>query len=505
MSLVMRTQQVKNKVGELARKPWMPYVWLALITLFGAALRFYKLGAWSFWIDEIYTINHALAHFSTPQLILENIPPSRNWIPVSVMLSAPVFNAWTVNEFSARLVAAIFGVITIPALYFPIKNIFNTRVALITVLLLAVSPWHLEWSQNARGYTSLVLFSWLAVFAFYFGLEKDRPSSFLWFYIFLYLAASERLVAVFILPALALYLLAVKFSPIEKPIGLRARNMYILLAPFLLFAVYEIFNLINSGGSITGAILIEIINTFFGKPIENPLAQTIFQVFKLGVPLFAFSLLSGVYVWRQKTRSGWLFVLSAMVPFFFVILLTPFMFTEERYALVSLPAWLVLAAIGIDELLVMIKKFKMSLALGLLFVLLADGMGTNLLYYRVNHGNRWDNRSAFAIVQANVQEGDMVVTTFSEIGNYYLMRDDVVRWDDIHKDTVMNGGQRVWFVIIPDMTWFSGTEDFYWWVSHYTRLIRTLYIRTVDNTNLEIYLYDPTAGPQMVPLNDPVP
>ncbi|HJS20108.1 MAG TPA: glycosyltransferase family 39 protein [Anaerolineales bacterium] len=503
MSLRLRTSQIKNEITALASKPWMQYVWLAVITLFAAALRFYKLGEWSFWIDEIYTINHAMAHFSTPQLTLDHIPPARNWIPISVILSAQVFNVWMVSEFNARLVAAIFGIITIPALYFPIKNIFNTRVALITVLLLAVSSWHLEWSQNARGYTSLLLFSWLAVFTFYFGLEKDRASYFVWFFIFLYLAASERLIALFILPALVLYLLAVKFLPMEKPIGLRARNIYILLTPVLLFGIYEIYSLIRNDESVIGAILAEIVSTFFGKPIESPFTQTIFQVFKLGVPLFALSLLSGIYIWRQRTRAGWLFVLNAVVPFFLVIFVTPFMFTEERYALVSLPAWLALAAIGIDKLLVRVKNYEPILAFGLLLVLLADSLGASLLYYRVNHGNRWDYQSAFAIVQANLQEGDRVVSTFSEMGNYYLKRDDVVRWDDINKETIESSGRRVWFVIIPDMTWYTGTEDFYWWVSHYTRLIRTLYIRTVDNTNLEIYLYDPAASPQLERLKDP--
>jgi hypothetical protein len=157
------------------------------------------------------------------------------------------------------------------------------------------------------------------------------------FFVFLYLSASERLPALFILPALMLYLLAVKFLPIEKPIGLRARNIYILLAPALLFVVYEGYSLIRSGESVIGVILAEIASTFLGKPIESPLTQTVFQVFKLGVPLFAMSTLSGIYIWRQKTRPGWLFVLTAAVPFLLVILVTPFMFTEERYALVTYP------------------------------------------------------------------------------------------------------------------------------------------------------------------------
>ena len=503
MSISLRTSQIKNELVALANKPWMQYVWLAMITLLATLLRFYKLGEWSFWIDEIRTIDHATAHFSTPQLILDNIPPARNWIPVSVMLSAQVLRVWAVNEFNARLVAAILGTITIPALYFPIRKMINRRVALITVLMLAVSPWHLEWSQNARGYSSLLLFAWLAVFAFYFGFETDRASYFVWFFVFLYLAASERLVALFILPALVFYLLAVKFLPIEKPLGWRVRNMYILLAPVLLFGVYEMYSLVRNGESVVGAILAEITSTFLGKPIENLFTQAVFQVFKLGVPLFALSLLSAIYLWRQRTRAGWLFVLNAVVPFFLVICLTPFMFIEERYAFVTLPAWLALAAIGIDELLIRVKRFEMILAWGLLFVLLADSLGASMLYYRINHGNRWDYTSAFAIVQANLHEGDMVVSTFSEVGNYYLKRDDVVRWDDISKETIENSGRRVWFVIIPDMTWYTGTQNFYWWVSHNTRMVRTLYLRTVDNTNLEIYLFEPALHMQMEQLKDP--
>lgn len=500
----MRTQHMKEKVGELADKPWMPYAWLALITLFAAALRFYKLGAWSFWIDEIFTVNHAVAHFSTPELFVDNIPPARNWFPVSVILTAQVFNYWGVNEFTARLVAALFGIITIPALYLPVRKMFKSRVALITVLLLAVSPWHLEWSQNARGYTALLLFSWLAVFAFYFGLEKDRPLYFLLFFGCLYLAASERLIALFILPALVVYLVVVKLLPVEKPGGLRARNLYILLAPVFLLGVYQAYGSIQYGESIIGSILDEILTTFFGKPIENPFTQTVFQVFKLGIPLFALCLLSGIYIWLQRQRAGLLFMLGAAVPFFLVILVTPFMFTEERYAFVSLPGWLVLAALGIDALLVRVKKFETLLAVGMLAALLADALGANLLYYRINHGNRWDYRSAFALVQANWQEGDMVVSTFSEMGNYYLNLDDVVRWDDVNAAGIEAGGQRVWFVVIPDMAWYTGTEDFYWWVSHHTRMIKTIYIRTIDNTNLEIYLYDPAISSQMSPLTDPV-
>ena len=493
----MQFTQLKNKIIFLLNRPEMQLVWLFLITLLAAALRFYKLGVWSFWIDEIYTVNHATAHFSTLKLIIDHLPPNRNWVPISVILTAQSFNVWGISELSARLTAATVGFLTLPILYFPIKKTFNNRVALVTILLLAVSPWHIEWSQNARGYTSLMLFYSLALFTLYFAFEKDRISYIFLFFVYLYLASSERLIAVFILPVLFLYLLAVKYLNLEKPPGLRTRNIYILLSPAILLIVYQIYSSIQSGNSMISSIINEIISTFFGKPIESPFTQITFMVFNLGIPIFILSLFTGIYLLLQKSRQGLLITLSAFVPFFFVIFLTPFMFTEERYAFVTLPGWLILAAIGIDLLLAKMKKAEQLLAISILVVLLVDAMGSNLLYFHTNNGNRRDWRQAFAIVSENIQEDDIVVSTWPVLGDYYLKR-EVLLWQDVDTEDVLNSGQRVWFVVIPDMAWYTGTEDFYWWVSHNTRMIKTLYLRTVDNANLEIYLYDPDNSTPLI-------
>lgn len=491
MGHLLLTERLKQNVGALTSKSWMQYFWLFLITLAAAALRIYKLGDWSFWIDEIFTVNHALAHFSTPQLILEHLPPNRNWVPISVILTAQAFNAWGVNELSARLTAAVIGIITVPVLYFPIRKMFNTRVALITVLLLAVSPWHIDWSQNARGYTSLMLFYSLALFAFYFGFEKDRSTYLILFFVCLYLASSERLLAIFILPVLFLYLLTIKFLNFEKPSGLRARNIYTLLTPVVLFGIVQIYGAVQNGQSIMGSIFREIVDTFIGRPIENPFTQITFMVFKLGIPLFVLSFFSGIYVWYQRSRQGLLIALGAFVPFFLVVLVTPFMFTEERYAFVALPSWLILAGLVIDKILTQMKKTDYLLAMGILSILISDAMGANLMYFHTNHGNRRDWKSAFTLVGDNLQEGDVIVSTWPVLGNYYL-EEDVLLWQDVNAKIVTNNNHRMWFVVIPDMAWYTGTEDFYWWVSHNTRMIKNYYLRTVDDANLEIYLYDPS-------------
>ena len=488
----MLSHKYKSRLNALLTQKWAPYLGLLLITLLGAAFRLFRLGEWSFWIDEIYTLNHDIQHFSTPKLILENIPPLRNWIPISVIMTAQVLNFGGVNELNARLAAAIIGIITIPILYFPVKNIFNTRVALITALLLAVSPWHLEWSQNARGYTSLMLFYWLALFALYFGLEKDRIVYFVLFFLFLYLSSSERLIALFIVPVIFVYLLILGFLNFEKPIGLRMRNVLILLSPVILFGLLTIFSSIQSGESIFGSILSEILNTFFGKPIESSFTQTIFIIFEIGIPVFILSLASGFYIWGQRDRHKLLFFVAAVIPLGLVAILSPFMFTEERYVFPTLPAWLVLAAIAVDVLWGKLGKRETIFTAGILTLLIVVAMGANLMYYHVNHGNRRDYKGAFAIVQKNIQEDDVVVSTGPKLGDYYLNQ-EVLLWESLDVNTIKASEDRIWFVVVPDMAWFTGTEDLYWWVSHNTRLVKTLYLRTIDNANIEIYLFDPAV------------
>jgi hypothetical protein len=62
----MDTKRLENWATQIPNKSWFPLFALALITLLATALRFYKLGEWSFWIDEIFTINHAQLHYGNP-------------------------------------------------------------------------------------------------------------------------------------------------------------------------------------------------------------------------------------------------------------------------------------------------------------------------------------------------------------------------------------------------------------------------------------------------------
>jgi hypothetical protein len=263
----------------------------------------------------------------------------------------------------------------------------------------------------------------------------------------------------------------------------------LIILPGVAFGLVEVYSLITTGQS----RFFGDFGGFFGNSIENPFGQAVFIVFEIGIPLVILSFFSGIYLLLQKSRAGLFFFLGAVVPFALVILVTPFMFTEERYVFETLPSWLILGAIAVKELFTQAKNYGKLLTIGILVLLLADAAGANLMYYRVNNGNRRDWKGAFALVQERSREGDIVVSTWPELGDYYLGR-ETISWKEIDRDAVTQSGKRVWFVIIPEMAWFWKTEDFLWWVTRNSELIDVRYLRLPDNTNLLIYLYDPSRN-----------
>jgi hypothetical protein len=480
----MNIKRIATIAMDISRSSWFEYALLLLITLLATALRFYKLGTWSFWIDEIYTIGHATAHFTTPDLILANIPPERNWIPVSVLFTAQALNIWGVSEWSARLAAVLIGIVSIPILYFPIRGIFDNQVALITSLLIAVAPWHIFWSQNARFYTSLLLFYSLACIAFHFGLERNKPGYFIAFCALIYLAASERLTAVFIFPVIAVYIVALWVLRFEKPAGLNLKNMRLLGLPVLAGGMIEAYSWIVNGES----RFFGDFNWFFLYRNDDPFRLLANIGFSMGIPLVVLALFSGLFLILKKDRAGLWLAVNAFIPVAVLVAANPFIFTKDRYVFMTLFSWIILAAIGISELLRQVNGIHRWLAVGVLVLFLGDAGGDSLLYYRVNNGNRGDWRAALYIIQAQSQPDDIVVTYWPEVGSYYLDR-QFIQYEDIDVPTMLNGDRQYWFVLDAETIWAN--EDVKDFLESQAQLIDIRYLRTPDDFYLRIYHFDP--------------
>ena len=85
---------------------------------------------------------------------------------------AVVFKVLGIGGTQIRMTSAIFGILTVPALYFFIRSVFGARLALAGAFLLAVMRWHVNFSRI--GYHSvLAVFVFVLVFYFAYRVYKE--------------------------------------------------------------------------------------------------------------------------------------------------------------------------------------------------------------------------------------------------------------------------------------------------------------------------------------------
>ncbi|MBN1868695.1 glycosyltransferase family 39 protein [Candidatus Sumerlaeota bacterium] len=131
------------------------------IGLVAAWLRFKALGFQSLWFDELLTLHYSSWRFSVWETVYycavqEHTPPllyliAKAWQSVS-----------TPGEFSARIPFAVFGVSGVVAMFFLGREAFSRRVGVYAAILCAFLPFHIRYSQEARAYSLVFLFTVLS-------------------------------------------------------------------------------------------------------------------------------------------------------------------------------------------------------------------------------------------------------------------------------------------------------------------------------------------------------
>ncbi len=459
---------------------------LGAITLCAAILRFYRLGDWSFWIDELYTIERALNQFGSLSSLIQYIPPGSLWFPISFIMGSGAIQTFGVGEWSARAAPAAIGALSIPALYLPIRALFGSRVALFSALLLALSPWHLFWSQNARFYTALMLFYTLALLAFFLGLERNRPGYILLGLLCFYLALSERIFSLLLVPVMALYVVVCWKGPFGKPTGFNRRNLLLLATPLILGIVLEGFAFLTKGSS----FLLGEMEWFFLYRNNTPGRLLGLLVFNVGASLVALALVSGVWLAVRKDRAAVLLLIGILVPPLLLVGASLFMFTEDRYLFATLPGWILLASVGVSEIWSRFGKRGRWAAFAFAAMLAANATSEILLYFRLNNGNRREWREAFQLVREKADSADGVVAYWPEFGPYYLDR-EILPWTEVQPETMTGREEKTWFVLDSETVWGSPSRK--QWVERNAELIEVFYLRTPEDLSLRVYLYDPKA------------
>lgn len=145
---------------------------LVFALLTGCILRCWNITQ-SFWWDEIWsTLPYAKAH-SVWHIFTDLGYYFNNHLLNSLLVRGSI-QLFGESELAARLPALILGLLAVPAVFQFGRRFPGGSGAGMAALLLACSPFHIDHSSEARGYSGLALFSIISSFYFLKGVQEDK-------------------------------------------------------------------------------------------------------------------------------------------------------------------------------------------------------------------------------------------------------------------------------------------------------------------------------------------
>jgi 4-amino-4-deoxy-L-arabinose transferase-like glycosyltransferase len=125
---------------------------LVLLALVALALRIYKLDGQSLWYDEGFSVY--LARMDPAQIVARTAADIQP--PLYYLLLHGWIHLFGDNEWAVRSLSVLWGVLAVPLMYILALKLFHSRLAgLLAAFLLAISPLHLWYGQEARMYSLL--------------------------------------------------------------------------------------------------------------------------------------------------------------------------------------------------------------------------------------------------------------------------------------------------------------------------------------------------------------
>jgi mannosyltransferase len=410
------------------------------IFLLGLSLRIYDLGTESLWIDEGTSIQ--LARSSIPQII-ENRSHSVN-PPLYFIILHYWVRLFGESELLIRLPSAIFGSLALLMIYKLGELIFDNRVGTLSCLLVAISVFHIGYSQEARGYSLMMLMALVSMYFFVRLLER-KGFAFLVGYVFSSsLLMYTHFYGLLIILAQNIYFITmIILSNDEHELDLKtwilAQSMLLILyIPWIRFLITQVLG-IQEGFWIPTPTISSIVETFLKYSAKSKLLLLCFLALSLlgiitpertaGKPSSKAHLVSTAgYSWSLSPSNAtkiyllllWLAV-PIILPFVISQISTPIYYT--RYTIAASLAFYILIARGVQS--TDNRYFKSFIVI---LIVIYSLLGVNRYYTEVNK-QQW--RELADYIHRNAETGDLLLFNAGGIKDcafaYYFKREDVIQ------------------------------------------------------------------------------
>lgn len=401
---------------------------LIIILIVGSILRFYHIDFQSPWLDEVLTLKETspempFNEFINQVLLREGMPH------FYFFLLRLLNNIFIYSSYTARMFSAIIGVLSIYSIYVLGKTIYNKNVGLTATVLLAINWFAILYSQEARPYNLLLLFTIISFTRLVCLIKKPSNKNAVLFGIFIGLVVNAHMIG--LLTIFSQYLILLFIYIITKKDQKRSLFKYGLVTfiTFIIVALptYKMFLKVTAYKSgwltLPGADGFTIIfHDFFGKTELLYVifsSMIIFFIFKLfnekNVKLNNNEILNNNIIFSSIVLFTWMFF-SILLPIIKSYTSEPMITT--RYFIAILPALLISISIGI-------QLIKNDISKALLIACIVAFSLTDLFlvkdYYNTITKAQFREVSNF-VVEKNKNK-DKIVSAYGWIISYFFGHD----------------------------------------------------------------------------------
>jgi mannosyltransferase len=430
------------------RRELVPLLLLAGILLLTIGLRFYRLGAWNFEATEMFTLRDSVR------------PQFHNPRPLGYLLNYfLVLPIHPLDEFGLRFMPALVGVITVPVFYLVARRLAGARAALFGAGFLALSPLHVFYSQFARYWSLVFLFSAVYPYALYLGVRERNPRYFVLGLVTLVLAVLSHPVAILLIGGPAIWL-AVRYC---RPSYVRQawahpRLRWAMVAAGVLLVLLAMRVVPYLHGWVSYHDKNPGMGQFLLGPkwANGPKQMVLMLAFleSLTWPL-ALAAAAGTYLlWRERDRPlGTLLTSLVLFQLGFIALVSTRAPVSTYYLVPAAPAFYLAAGVFFDRLCEVEWRLRprwlMPAVIALAF--LTACMPTLISQYR--NGRRYDFRGVAEWLTPQLSRADVVFSDQPMVLAHYLktvevqkLRQDPTALRDSLADLRRSGAGTLWIV-----------------------------------------------------------
>lgn len=469
---------------------------IALIALSLAAFgsRFYKIGEWSYEVDEFNTLNEISGEhplFASHFFGLAYVPM---WASSKVLGQ---------NEFALRLPGAIFGAIAIPLLALFASRMSSRRAALLAGALLLLNWYSLFHSQNARYYTFAFLVAGIASFLFYYATEKSSGRLAFASGFFFIIGGLVHFTALLPLFAAVVYLAAIYFVKSARPENFRWKTLLWFALPFALglFKIHYLFTYVMTFAGRVGLQTATASGGYSG--IETAARIILSTTDCLTIPVVVLAFFGIIAAYRREKRLGLFFGAAFIIPMLALVVCSFAFPVAKRYSYASTMMWFASAGLALDYLMSLSRERKWNV-MSFAVVLLVLGLMLPEFAFYYKDGARPPYKQALEYVNKNALPGDTVVMN---VDSYVLTK--AYQIEELHYVGITGEQQMHW----PAEKLSAHAQGRTWYVLHYRRAglppawykwlwrncvgMKTYAIERYGymQYNIDVFLYDPALRP----------